>query len=205
MCPPTSSALTVSLAAALLVLALACNPSAETGTAEGGKPADAAPTGGQAPGEPTEPSYRLAELLPYGGEPFPEVFTAGQPSTNDLRGLVDHGVTAVVNLRYPTERGVRSEIELIGELGLDYIAIPVRGSEGLTRENALALDTALAEAEGPVLVHCGSSNRVGGLFALRAFYLKGASIEEALSVGRSAGLTRLEPAVREILESASVG
>ncbi len=37
--------------------------------------------------------------------------------------------------------------------------------------------------------------------ALRAHWLEGASAEEALELGRAAGMTRLEPAVREMLGS----
>jgi hypothetical protein len=49
------------------------------------------------------------------------------------------------------------------------------------------------------LVHCGSSNRVGALLALRAAWLKGATLEAALAAGRSAGLTGLESAVRSAI------
>jgi len=51
----------------------------------------------------------------------------------------------------------------------------------------------------PVLVHCMSGNRVGALFALRAFWLQGMSAVEALAVGRRYGLTKLEPLVVQIL------
>jgi hypothetical protein len=49
-------------------------------------------------------------------------------------------------------------------------------------------------------VHCGSGNRVGALAALLAAE-EGADIDEALDVGRAAGLTRLEAVVREQLEA----
>jgi hypothetical protein len=41
---------------------------------------------------------------------------------------------------------------------------------------------------------------VGALLALKAFQLDGASAEEALDLGRRAGLKGLEPAVRERLQ-----
>jgi protein tyrosine phosphatase (PTP) superfamily phosphohydrolase (DUF442 family) len=63
------------------------------------------------------------------------------------------------------------------------------------------LDAILAEADGPVLVHCGSGNRVGALLALRAS-INGASDEEALELGRQAGLTRAEAVVLERLDEA---
>ena len=48
-------------------------------------------------------------------------------------------------------------------------------------------------------MHCASGNRVGGLFALKAFYVDGKTPEEALEIGRSAGMTRTEAVVRQEL------
>jgi protein tyrosine phosphatase (PTP) superfamily phosphohydrolase (DUF442 family) len=50
-----------------------------------------------------------------------------------------------------------------------------------------------------VLVHCGSSNRVGAVFALRA-KMNGANDEDALAFGKSAGMTSLESTVKTRLE-----
>jgi protein tyrosine phosphatase (PTP) superfamily phosphohydrolase (DUF442 family) len=52
----------------------------------------------------------------------------------------------------------------------------------------------------PVLVHCGSANRVGALIALSEFSETG-DLDKALEAGRAAGLTRLEGTVREVLEA----
>ncbi len=57
----------------------------------------------------------------------------------------------------------------------------------------------LAGIEGPVLLHCRTGNRVGALLALRAS-MQGASDEEALEIGRKAGLGSLETAVVEQLD-----
>lgn len=140
-----------------------------------------------------------ASLLPYGAVPFDGILTGGQPSPAELEAVRDAGFETVINLRRPGERGTQGEAERVGELGMRYVSIPVAGADGLTEENARALAAALALASGPVLVHCGSSNRVGALFALKAFHLDGASPEQALEIGRAAGLTRLEGAVREKL------
>jgi protein tyrosine phosphatase (PTP) superfamily phosphohydrolase (DUF442 family) len=60
------------------------------------------------------------------------------------------------------------------------------------------LDDVLQEIDGPVLLHCGSGNRVGAVLALR-HSLSGASEEEAIAFGNDAGLTKLEDVVRERL------
>ena len=82
---------------------------------------------------------------------------------------------------------------------MTYVPMPI-GGDGINFENARALDELLAGFDEPVLLHCGSSNRVGALLALRAS-LAGADDEEALRIGLKAGLSSLEPAVREALDS----
>lgn len=159
-----------------------------------------APEPAAQPAASSEAEQRLADLLPYGREPWPGILTAGQPSRQDFEMLRERGVRTVINLRVPSERGTREEPEWMKELGLAYVSIPVAGAAGVNEETARALDLALENAERPVLVHCGSSNRVGAVFALRAFHLEGKSAEEALEIGRSSGVTRLEDHVRGLLE-----
>ncbi|MDR5880476.1 hypothetical protein [Caballeronia sp. LZ032] len=53
----------------------------------------------------------------------------------------------------------------------------------------------------PVIVHCGSGNRVGALFALRAAWVKGVDVPKAIEIGRQHGLTKLEDDVRRILST----
>lgn len=54
-----------------------------------------------------------------------------------------------------------------------------------------------------MIVHCGSGNRVGALFALRAFHDEGYDLESAMEKGGLAGLTKLEPYVRQCLTKAT--
>ena len=103
----------------------------------------------------------------------------------------------MINLRPDSEPGAkRQEVE---GLGLDYVSIPVAGKSGLTEEKAIELAWALEEATSPILLHCGSGNRVGALLALQAYYNEDEDPEAALELGLSAGLTSLEPEVRRIL------
>lgn len=141
----------------------------------------------------------LAELVPYGAEPWPGIVTGGQPSKEDFEALQAAGLRSVINLRMPDERGTQDEPAWMDELGLDYRSIPVAGADGLSEDVARDLEAALAEAQRPVLVHCGSSNRVGAAFALKAYHLEGIELEEAVAIGQAAGMTRLEGRVRELL------
>ena len=73
---------------------------------------------------------------------------------------------------------------------------------GLTDANAYALRTALAQSSGPVLVHCASGNRAGALLAL-VQARDGAPVDQALQLGRDAGMTSLEAPTRALLEQAA--
>jgi uncharacterized protein (TIGR01244 family) len=143
------------------------------------------------------------ELLPNMKEPMDGVISGGQPSPEQLTAARDAGYKTVLNMRRPDEKGVGDEAEMVDGLGMEYLSIPIDGAAGLTRENTLAFAAALESAEYPLIIHCGSGNRIGALFALKAFWVDGKSAEEALQIGLDSGLTRLEGAVTEILESES--
>jgi uncharacterized protein (TIGR01244 family) len=139
--------------------------------------------------------------IPNARMPLDGVLTGGQPTEEQLAELADAGYRTVVNLRTPGENEISDrEAELAEKLGLRYVQVPVAGAEGLTEANVRKLADLLEDGSGyPLVVHCGSGNRVGALFALKALQIDGKSAEEALQIGKQAGLTRLEPVVREKL------
>ena len=131
-------------------------------------------------------------------QPVDGVTTSGQPGEAGFKVFAEKGYAAVIDLRTEGEDRGLDEPEVVESLGMDYINLPI-GRDGITFENALALKSLVEAYERPVLVHCGSANRVGALFALSVFQETG-DADQALEAGRSAGLTRLESTVREILE-----
>lgn len=139
-----------------------------------------------------------AELLPKGAEPIEGVLTGGQPTADQLEVLAELGYGTVVNMRGLDEKGTTNPAA-VEALGMTYVSIPVTGAADVNEANARRLGEILAETDQPVVVHCASSNRVGALFALKAFYVDQASPEDALALGKEAGLTRLEPVVRQQL------
>lgn len=127
------------------------------------------------------------------------VSSAGQPDAEALQVFADSGYATVIDLRGESEsRGLDDEASLVEELGMSYVALPVSGSAAVNFENASRLDELIKASEGPVLVHCGSGNRVGALLALRAS-AAGADDAEALKIGKDAGLTSLESVVKDVL------
>ncbi|MEC9361657.1 beta-lactamase hydrolase domain-containing protein [Sinimarinibacterium flocculans] len=138
--------------------------------------------------------------IPFFAAPSAQVLTGGKTSAEALRRAQEQGLAKVVNLCPHSEDLGFDEPALAAELGLAYENIPIAGGGDLTRENAQRLAQAVADAGGPVLVHCMSSNRVGALFALKAHWLDGKSIDDALAEGRAHGLKAMEAGVRQLLE-----
>ena len=130
--------------------------------------------------------------------PLENVTSAGQPDQSAWKGLAESGYTTVIDLRRPEEDRGFDERSSVEDSGMSYISLPVDGANGVTFENAELLDGLLAEIDGPVLIHCGSSNRVGALLALRES-LNGVDDEAAIALGREAGLRGLEATVLERL------
>ena len=124
--------------------------------------------------------------------------STGQPDEAILTQLKAAGYVAVVDLRTASEDRGLDEPAAVADAGLDYYSLPVAGARGTTFANAKALEDLLAGIDGPVFLHCRSGNRVGALLALSASK-NGAPLEEALALGKTAGLTTLEPVVRERL------
>ncbi len=133
------------------------------------------------------------DLLPVDG-----LTSAGQPDEQQLALFAEAGYVAVVDLRGESESRGLDEAATVANLGMDYVNLPISGAASISWQNAAKLEEILLSYDGPVLVHCGSGNRVGALLALSKSK-NGADEEEAVSYGRSAGLTGLEPVVRSRL------
>ena len=141
----------------------------------------------------------LAKVVEAGVvQPVDSITSAGQPDEAALNVFAESGYVAVIDMRGPEERRGLDERVVVEELGMEYVPFPIVGSDAISFENAKELDGLLSEYDGPVLLHCGSGNRVGALLALR-LSLSGADDGQAIDYGRSAGLTGLEPVVKERL------
>ncbi len=174
-----------------LVLGTACTsePARDQGPAENGTVA-----GGATLESATALRVRNARM------PVPHLVTAGQPTEQQFDGLVEAGFGHFISLRPADERGAGWEEAHVADQSFDFERLPIAGADALTRENVEAL-AALLEAAGdePTVLYCGSSNRVGAMLALKAYWVDGADPEAALELGQEAGMTRLEGRVRELL------
>lgn len=128
------------------------------------------------------------------------VYSAGQPAAQDWQAFAAQGITTVVNMRGPDELAGRDERAEVAAAGMKYLELPIVDGSAINAENAARLHQLLQQADGPVLLHCGSANRSGGLLALMAVLNEGKSHEEALELGRKAGMKSTEAAVRAALQ-----
>jgi uncharacterized protein (TIGR01244 family) len=100
-----------------------------------------------------------------GSSPEPGLLAAGQPTAEDLAEVAAAGYKTVLDLRAPAEDRGFDEPALVRELGLAYVNLPFVSAE-LDLATLERFRELLLTAERPVLVHCGTSNRVGAaLFA----------------------------------------
>jgi len=132
--------------------------------------------------------------------PLPDLITAAQPTREQVDEMMALGYRSFVSLQLEEEPGAGWEEAGVVESGGRFVRIPVAGPDDLTRENVDKLAAILAEAGGdPTVLYCASSNRVGALLALKAYWVDGADPEDALALGRRGGLRALEPSVRSLM------
>ncbi len=133
---------------------------------------------------PVEPWGEMASLARDGS-----VYFASQPSADGFREAEGLGIATVVNLRSDAELATLpfNEVATIDALDMDYVSIPV-SPETFSVEDVDRLAEVLEETDEPVLIHCSSSNRVGGLWAAYLHRYRFVPLEEAMEAGRAAGL-----------------
>lgn len=164
-------------------------------------------SGCESRGSPTtpvrSPDAALAQRIGL-HHPESDLYTAGQPDAGDWSLLASAGIRTVINLRPDSEtpgRDLRSEVE---RAGLHYVHLPVAGPEQFTTGRARQLQQLLDASDGPVLLHCASGNRAGGLLAI-AYWLSGKqTAEQALQSGQRAGMTSTRAAVERVMQRCSV-
>src|SRR5436305_5480409 len=116
------------------------------------------------------------------------VLVSGQIAPEDVADFAARGVTRIVNNRPDGEEACQpsgAEIEAAARAaGIDYAFIPVAG--GISDAQVGAMGTALADAEGDILLFCRSGTRSTYLWALTRAR-RGAAAEELISQAAEAG------------------
>lgn len=114
--------------------------------------------------------------------------TGGQPSEGAWSKLAASGFRSVLNMRTAGEGvDLDRERKLVESAGMRYISVPVVSAEPRA-EQVADFVRAVKEAENhPMMIHCGSGNRVGAFWLIYRVVEDGlsesAAIEEAERVG----------------------
>lgn len=149
------------------------------------------------------PELTVLPAIPEAVSPAPGIVSAGRLTVADIARVRNAGVRHVIDLTPDDETPDFDEATAVLAAGMSYSNLPLRGAGDLTRENVWAFDALVRAADRPVLVHCASGNRVGAMAALRAAWVDGRKVDEAIAIGRTWGLKGLEGAVRSKLTEAS--
>ncbi|GAB3030370.1 MULTISPECIES: sulfur transferase domain-containing protein [Oleiagrimonas] len=129
-------------------------------------------------------------------------YCGGQPTDEQIAAFAREGGECVINLRPLAEQAGWDEAAAVKAHGMTYVHIPVANPDDLTRDAAAKLAQATQQHDvSRMLIHCASGQRVGALVALKAGWIDGQSVDEAIATGREAGLDRLEPVVRAKLQA----
>ena len=119
---------------------------------------------------------------------FGDVWLAGQPRAEDLALAQERGVRTVLNLRHESEIRGFEEPLVVTELGMRYVSLPWNGPDELTDDVFDRARAVLDTAERPLLLHCGSANRVGAVWIPWRVLDGGISVERAVAEAREIGL-----------------
>ncbi|MEC7232497.1 MAG: sulfur transferase domain-containing protein, partial [Planctomycetota bacterium] len=116
--------------------------------------------------------------VPNASVPEDGLLCAGQISPEQMDALHAAGFERFISLRVASEEGAGWEEARAAETGVSFQRLPVAGPAAVTSERARALRGALDDAEGPTVLSCGSSNRVGARLGIAAHEIDGLSAEE---------------------------
>ncbi|MGH9209119.1 MAG: fused DSP-PTPase phosphatase/NAD kinase-like protein [Acidimicrobiales bacterium] len=109
------------------------------------------------------PSIRHLRLVDDG------LLVGGQTTTEEYRGLVEHGVTLVIDVRTGSPAdATEDDRDALADLGLDYVALPIPDGRAPTPEQIRRFLDLVEGAEGRVFAHCGGG--VGRSTSLAAAY-----------------------------------
>lgn len=114
-----------------------------------------------------------------------QVATSGLIGDGGAQLLAAHNFKTIIDLRTANE-GTDEEKALVDAAGMTYINIPMTVA-GISAEQLARFTKAIETAQMPVLIHCGSGNRAGAMWASYQIS-KGVDPEAALEESRKIGM-----------------
>ena len=120
---------------------------------------------------------------------------AGATDPSAMKALKADGYVSVINLRMPTEQGadIEGSRAAAQAAGLKYFHFPFNTATPDAAVVSSFLSTVADKRNQPVFVHCGSANRVGGMWMIKRVLQDKWPIDQARTEAEAIGLR--EPAM----------
>lgn len=116
------------------------------------------------------------------------IYLAGQPQPEDLANMKSEGIKTIITLRKPQEVPW-DEATAVEKQGMTYVAVPFAGPAELKPEVFDKVLKVLRDKKrGPTVLHCGSANRVGGIWYAYRILDGNLTPEAALAEAKVVGL-----------------
>jgi uncharacterized protein (TIGR01244 family) len=118
----------------------------------------------------------------------------GQTDPAAMAALKKEGYVSVINLRLPTEEGANVDAGRAAAqaAGLKYIHLPFNAA----MPDAKVVDNFLAavadKSNQPVFIHCGSANRVGGMWMIKRVLQDKWALDRAAVEAEAIGLNNAQ-------------
>lgn len=119
------------------------------------------------------------------------IYLSGQFTPEDLSTIQAAGINRVISLREPNELKW-NEKELVEELDLEFQSVPFQRPDSLNDEVFDQICILLKDASGKTLLHCGSANRVGGVWIAHRVLNDGIPLDQARKEAKEIGLKNAE-------------
>ena len=115
---------------------------------------------------------------------------AGAVDPTAIGALKQDGFVSVINLRLATEEGanVEQERSAATAAGLKYIHLPFNAAAPDPKVVESFLAAVADKTNQPALIHCGSANRVGGVWMIKRVLQDGWTLERAREEAQTIGL-----------------
>ncbi|HEY6509692.1 MAG TPA: sulfur transferase domain-containing protein [Vicinamibacterales bacterium] len=108
-----------------------------------------------------------------------------------MAGLRKEGFVSVINLRLANEPGadVDAGRAAAQAAGLKYIHLPFNAASPDSKVVESFLAAVADKANQPVFIHCGSANRVGGVWMIKRVLQDGWAVDKARTEAEAIGLS----------------
>jgi uncharacterized protein (TIGR01244 family) len=115
----------------------------------------------------------------------------GQVDPAAMKALKGEGYVSVINLRLASEEGanVDASRDAAQAAGLKYIHLPFNAAQPDTKVVDSFLAAVADKSNQPVFIHCGSANRVGGMWMIKRVLQDKWAMDRAEKEAEAIGLT----------------